>query len=71
MNDVGSNSRNEERENELISVNSGDEFAFQNVVNDNEIRVDDLVGNGLIAEPTSVAIESNKSSNDEEVKETA
>ena len=71
MHEFGANSRNEERENELISVNSGDEFAFQNAVNDNEIVVGDLVGNGLIAEPINVAIESNKSSNDEEVKETA
>ena len=48
MNDIGTNSRNEERENEFISVNSGDEFAFQNAADKNEISVEDLVGNGLL-----------------------
>ena len=50
MHGCGSTSRNEERENELISVNSGDEFALANAINDNQIEVEDLVGNGLISD---------------------
>ena len=47
---VGFVFRNEERENELISVNSGDEFALANAINDNQIEVEDLVGNGLMSD---------------------
>ena len=50
MHGCGSTSRNEERENELISVNSGDEFALANAINDNQIEVEDLVGNGLMSD---------------------
>ena len=50
MDDKEVNSKHEERENELVSINSDNEFEFSELKNDAEICVDDLVGGGLVSE---------------------